>query len=92
MANEMLTKTFQITINFFSSYIIIAQESVKINKNYEKNGASMSAKVEISSSIEITDTNFPKVFNFWKVESLDNQYFRPLSKMSIISVELLKII
>jgi hypothetical protein len=33
-----------------------------------------------------------RVFNFWKVESLDNQYFRPLSKMSIISVELLKII
>ena len=27
--------------------------------------------------------------NFGKVENLDNQYFRPLSKMSIISVELL---
>jgi hypothetical protein len=33
--------------------------------------------------------NFPKVKNFWKVESLDYQYFRPLSKMAIISVELL---
>jgi hypothetical protein len=43
----------------------------------------------ISGSIEITDTNFSKVFNFWKVEGFDNQYFRPLSKMPIISVELL---